>query len=108
MGVSMAGIPATVIISNTGGDAGIITSAGAFCDGTSHGAINGDAGGVSLSIPVSYEYPIVDLGNDTTVCVYLDPFILDAGAGFIYEWNDGFHNSNPRSNFQWHILGYGV
>ena len=88
LGISLPALPANVFLNNVGGLPGIITSPGAFCTGTPHGAEPGAVGGVMTNIPESLIYPVVDLGNDTAVCVYLDPFILDAGAGFEYVWND--------------------
>ncbi len=93
LGLSLAAMPATIFMDVSGGDPGIITSPGAFCDGTSHGAEAGLSGGTGFNVPVSFTYPVVDLGNDTTVCVYLDPYILDAGAGYdAYLWSDGSTN----------------
>ncbi|MFI5171875.1 MAG: gliding motility-associated C-terminal domain-containing protein [Chitinophagales bacterium] len=92
LGISLAALPANVFVDNAGGPPGIITSPGAFCTGTSHGAEAGAAGGVVVDVPALLIYPVVDIGNDTTVCVYLDPFILDAGPGFEYLWSDGSTN----------------
>jgi len=90
LGLSLAAVPATVFFDAVGGDPGIITSPGAFCDGTPHGAEAGLPGGTGLNLATSFVYPEIDLGNDTTVCVYLDPYILDAGPDFdSYLWNDG-------------------
>ena len=94
LGMSAAVVPANVFIDNAGGNPGIITSPGAFCDGTPHGAETGAPGDTLLNIPTSFTYPVIDLGNDTTVCVYLDPFVLNAGGGFDgYLWNDGSTDS---------------
>ncbi len=94
LALSAAVMPVNVFTDNAGGDPGIITSPGAFCDGTSHGAEQGLPGDTLLNIPTSFTYPVVDLGNDTTVCVYLDPFVLNAGGGYDgYVWNDGSTDS---------------
>lgn len=94
LGLSSAVMPVNVFADHAGGDPGIITSPGAFCDGTSHGAEAGSFGDTILNIPASFTYPVVDLGNDTTVCVYLDPFVLNAGGGYDgYIWNDGSTDS---------------
>lgn len=99
LGTSMASIPVTITLFDAGGDPGIITSPGAFCDGTPHGAEAGDSGGVMLNLPIVFTYPVVDLGNDTSVCAGDDLYTLDPGPGYAsYLWQDGSTNETMDVN----------
>ena len=94
IGISLSVMPGTVTTILSGGPAGIITSPGAFCDGTTHGAENGVDGGIVTDIPALFDLPVIDLGNDTTLCVGLDPYVLNAGSGYAsYLWSDGTTDS---------------
>lgn len=88
VGYSLGSVPAPVVQNLAGGEAGIITSDGAFCDGTTHGAEDGDTGGNVFNLG-ELIFPEVDLGPDITVCEG-DLYTLDAGEGYAsYDWSTG-------------------
>lgn len=86
--LSTAATPANVVISTTGGTAGLVTHAGAWFN-TNYGAVNGSAGSTRYNLPVpAPPLPQVNLGNDTTICAG-DTITLNAGSGYpSYLWNN--------------------